>query len=117
MAATLLLDRAGWDLCLTANGDIAVATEPYAQEQDVASECRVFEGECYYDTARGIPYLTSILGRPVPVQILKEKLAEAAKRVPGVRTATAYLTDITARSISGQVQFNAGQSATGTTIL
>jgi hypothetical protein len=117
MAATLLLDRAGWDLCLTANGDIAVATEPYAQEQDVASECRVFEGECYYDTTRGIPYLTSILGRPVPVQILKEKLAEAARRVPGVRTATVYLTDITARSISGQVQFTAGQSATGTTIL
>lgn len=108
MAATLLLDRDTWDICLTANGDIAVATEPYALEQDVASECRVFEGECYYDTTRGIPYLTSILGRPVPVQILKEKLAQAARRVPGVRTATAYLTDISGRSVSGQVQFNAG---------
>lgn len=108
MATTLLLDRANWDLALTANGDIAVATEPYALEQDVASECRVFEGECYYDTARGIPYLTSILGRPVPVQILKEQLSQAARLVPGVRTATAYLTDISARSVSGQVQFNAG---------
>lgn len=108
MAATLLLDRANWDLCLTATGDIAVASEPYALEQDVASECRVFEGECYYDTSRGIPYITGILGRPVPVQILKEKLAEAAKRVPGVRTATAYLTDIRGRSVSGQIQFNSG---------
>jgi hypothetical protein len=108
MAATLLLDRASWDLALTANGDIAVATEPYSQEQDVASECRVFEGECYYDTTRGIPYLSSILGRPVPVQILKERLSQAARLVPGVRTATAFLTDIKGRTISGQVQFETG---------
>lgn len=117
MAASLLLDRTGWDLALTANGDIAVATEPYAQEQDVASECRVFEGECYYDTARGIPYLTSILGRPVPVQIIKEKLAAAAQLVPGVRAATVYLTDITARSVGGQVQFVTDKSGAGTAIL
>ena len=108
MATTLLLDRSSWDICLDATGNIAVASEPYSQEQDVASECRVFEGECYYDTTRGIPYLTSILGRPVPVQILKERLAAAARRVPGVAAATVYLTDITARSISGQVQFNTG---------
>lgn len=108
MATTLLLDRTNWDLCLDAAGNMALASEPYSLEQDVASECRVFEGECYYDTSRGIPYLTSILGRPVPVQVLKEKLAQAARRVPGVRTATAYLTDISARSISGQIQFNAG---------
>lgn len=108
MATTLLLDRTNWDLCLDAAGNMALASEPYSLEQDVASECRVFEGECYYDTSRGIPYLTSILGRPVPVQVLKEKLAQAARRVPGVRTATAYLTDISVRSISGQIQFNAG---------
>lgn len=108
MATTLLLDRDNWDLCLTANGDIAVASEPYSLEQDVASECRVFEGECYYDTTRGIPYPTSILGRPVPVQLYKEALSAAARRVPDVRDVTVYLSELTPRSIGGQVQFSRG---------
>lgn len=105
---TLLLDRSTWDLCLTANGDIAVASDPYSLEQDVASECRLFEGECYYDTTRGIPYPTSILGRPVPVQLYKEALVAAAKLVPGVADVTVYLSEFTSRSIGGQVQFSQG---------
>lgn len=110
MATTLLLDRDTWDLCLTSGGDIAVASEPYALEQDVASECRVFEGECYYNTAIGLPYLTSILGQPIPVQIIKQKLADAASRVPGVVNPVVYLDSISARSVGGQVQFEQGAS-------
>lgn len=106
MATTLLLNRDTWDICLDATGNIAVASEPYAQEQDVASECRVFEGECYYDTTRGVPYFASILGKMQPVQILKEQLAKAAERVPGVANATVYLIGITDRKVRGQVQFN-----------
>jgi hypothetical protein len=108
MATTLLLDRANYDLCLTTAGDIAVASEPYALEQDVASECRVFKGEEYYDTSVGIPYLTEVLGRPVPVQLIKEYLAVAAKRVPGVTNVKVFLRDIKSRAVSGQVQFNDG---------
>lgn len=108
MAATLLLDRANWDLCVTASGDIAVATEPYSQEQDIASECRLMQGEAWYDITIGIPYLTAILGHPVPVQLIKEYLVTAAKRVPGVRSATVYLSSISGRAVSGQVQFNGG---------
>lgn len=108
MATTLLLDRDRWDLCLNAVGDIALASEPYSREQDVASECRVFAGECYYDTAIGVPYDTQVLGRPVPVQILKETLTAAAKRVPGVGDVTVFLTEIDGRTISGQVQFDGG---------
>lgn len=108
MAATLLLDRANWDLALDASGNIAVATEPYAMEQDVASECRVFQGEAWYDTAIGVPYRTQVLGQAIPVQLLKEHLTAAAKRVPGVTTATAYLSSFSAREVSGQVQFNGG---------
>jgi hypothetical protein len=108
MAATLLLDRPSWDLCLTAALDMAVATEPYAQVQDVASECRVFEGECYYDTTRGIPYPKTILGQDRPVATLKQSLADAALLVPGVTTATVYLNDIQDRTITGQVQIEQG---------
>lgn len=34
---TLLLDQKSWDLTLDAAGNIAVAAEPYAIAQDVAS--------------------------------------------------------------------------------
>ena len=95
---------------MNANGDIALASEPYSLEQDVASECRTYEGECYYDTTRGVPYPEAILGRPIPLQLLKEALAAAAKRVPGVDDVTVYLKDIAPRSIGGQVQFSRGVS-------
>lgn len=108
MAATLLLNRDTWDLAIDAAGNIAVASEPYSQQQDVASECRVFDGECYYDTTRGVPYFTSILGRQQPSQVLKERLAAAAKLVPGVTQATVFLTSIDKRQVRGQVQFNNG---------
>lgn len=106
MATTLLLDRDNYDLCLDAAGNIALAEEPYAQEQDVASECRVFEGECYYDTTRGVPYWGAILGQTPPVQIMKERLAAAARLVPGVTRVTVYLLGIADRRVRGQVQFN-----------
>jgi hypothetical protein len=108
MAATLLLDRDTWDLCLDALGNIAVATEPYSQSQDVASECLVYEGECYYDTTRGIPYPSQILGQMQPVQVLKESLAAAAALVPGVSGVKVFLTAISTREIGGQVQFQQG---------
>lgn len=108
MATTLLLDRATWDCCLDASGNIALASEPYSKEQDVASECRVFAGECYYNTAIGIPYLSAILGSAAPVQIYKEWLVVAASRVPGVGKVTVFLSKITDRKISGQVQFDGG---------
>lgn len=108
MATTLLLDTENWDLTLDASGNIALASEPYAQLQDVASECRVFAGECWYDTTRGVPYFESVLGELAPVPVIKEQLAAAAKLVPGVTEATVYITSLSGRAISGQVQTNVG---------
>src|SRR4051812_6345288 len=105
MATTLLLDRATWDLCLDTAGDIAVAAEPYSQAQDIASECRTFEAECYYDTARGVPYLAQVLGQTQPIQILKGHLVRAAERVPGIAEPAAFLTSAGHREVTGQVQF------------
>lgn len=105
MATTLLLDRDQWDLCLTSGGDMAVASEPYSQAQDIASECRLILGEAYYETTRGVPYFTEILGRFQPVQIIKEALANAAQLVPGVSGATVYLDTLANREIGGQIQF------------
>lgn len=106
MSTTLLLDRSAWDLVMTTNGDIAIASEPYSQAQDVASECRLFEGESWYDTRIGVPYFDQVFSGAQPVQILKAKLVEAAARVPGVTAAQAVLGDLLGREIRGQIQFS-----------
>ncbi len=59
---TLLLDRSTWDFVLDANGNIAVASDPYSQAQDAASEIKTFSGAVYYDTRMGLPYWRDILG-------------------------------------------------------
>lgn len=104
MATTLLLDRDGWGLALDASGNIALASEPYSQAQDVASACRLFQGEAFYDTTLGIPYFQSVLGQFQPVQVLRAALEAAAFSVPGVTSARVFLSDVSERSLSGQVQ-------------
>lgn len=116
MATTLLLDRESWDCCVDAAGNIALATEPYSQLQDVSSECRVFEGEAYYDTTLGVPYFAQVFRGAQPVQVLKARLALAAVLVPGVAAGAVALTALTARVLRGQVQvtLDDGTSLTAT---
>lgn len=109
MSATLLLDRDPWDLALDASGNIAMATDPYSQVQDAASAVRVFEGECYYDTAQGVPYWTDVLGRRQPTQIMRARSQMAAMTVPGVLDAVAILTPLPNRTLGGQIQIRTEQ--------
>lgn len=104
MAATMLLDRTGWDLATDAAGNWAVATEPYSQIQDAASAVRVFSQECYYDTSLGVPYFSQVLGRYQPTQILRARAQQAALTVPGVTAATALLVTNPNREMTGQIQ-------------
>lgn len=102
---TLLLDRTTWDLCLDASGNVAKASAPYSRVQDVASAVRLFLGELWYDTTKGVPYFTEILGQLPPMQLVKERLTQAALTVPGVVSARVVITAYTGRRLSGQVQF------------
>jgi hypothetical protein len=104
MASTLYLDNTTWDLSLDGNGNIALATAPYALCQDAAAECRTFSGEVWFDTTRGIPYPTQILGKSTPIEYTKAQLVAAAKFVPGVVSAKAYLTSSSNRKLGGQIQ-------------
>lgn len=104
MATTLLLDRDGWDLCLDAAGNWALASEPYSQAQDAASACRVFQGEAYYDTTLGVPYFSDVLGRYQPTQIMRARAQQAALTVPGVTVASVILVTNQNRQMTGQIQ-------------
>ena len=102
---SLLLDRTVWDLVLDANGNIAVATEPYAIAQDVACACRLFLGELWYDASQGIPYFSQTLGQQPPLAAVRAQLVAAALTVTGVVSAQVVITQFLNRTITGRVQF------------
>lgn len=102
--STLLLDRTLWDLCVDSKGNIAVAADPYAIAQDVASACKLFQGELYYDTTQGVPYFQEILGHRPPLSVFKAALVKAALTVPGVQSAVVFVSSLTNREIQGQIQ-------------
>lgn len=116
VATTFLLDRDNWDLCLDAAGDWALASEPYSQTQDAASAVRVFQGEAYYDTSLGVPYLTDVLGRYQPTQIMRARAQQAALTVPGVTDAKAILVANSNRELTGQIQIQTADGAQVITI-
>lgn len=102
---TLLLDVDAWDLVLDIDGNIAVASDPYAQAQDAASAIRLFQGELWYDTTLGVPYWASVLGQsPPPLALMKELFIAAALRVPGVVAARCFIEAVDGRGVRGQVQ-------------
>lgn len=109
---TLLLDQAAWDLVLDIKNNIAVAGAPYALAQDAASAIKLFSGELWYDTTKGVPYFTQILGKLPPVSLVKQYLADAALTVPDVTSVRVFLTAVSNRTLSGQVQVT---NATGIT--
>lgn len=107
---TLLLDQILWDLVLDADGNIAVASNPYSLAQDAASVIRTYLGEVYFDTTVGIPYLTQVFGRVPSLSLLKAQLETAAETVPDVVKATVFLTSTAGRVVSGQVQVMSAQT-------
>lgn len=104
MADTLLLDPATWDLVADANGNIAVASAPYALAQDASSEIRTFLGEVWYNTRQGVPYWQHILGHIPPLSLVKNAFVKAAKRTPDVIAARCFIATTNDRKITGQVQ-------------
>ena len=52
---TLGLDE-NWDVYVDSFGNIGVKKDSEQIAQDVSSSCRVFKGECRFDTTRGIEY-------------------------------------------------------------
>lgn len=116
---TLLLDTVLWDYTVDANGNWAVATEPYSLAQDVSSAIRLFQGELWYDSSQGIPYFQKILGESPPLAVFQEYMVQAALTVPDVVSAVCIVEsfDSATRKVTGQVQFTDVNGNTGTVAL
>lgn len=113
---TLLLTQNVWDLCLDAAGNIAKASRPYSLAQDVASAIRLFLGELWYDTSKGVPYFEQVLGHTPPLTEFQALMVRAALTVPGVVSAQCILASFENRTVTGQVVFvdDAGNTQTVT---
>jgi hypothetical protein len=107
MANTLLLDNTTWDLLTDSAGNIAMATEPYALSQDVASAIKLYKAELWYDVAKGIPYFEQIWGKSPPINVFKEYMVAAALTVPGVLKARCVIASFSreTRNVDGTVFF------------
>jgi hypothetical protein len=114
---TLLLDNTQWDLLTDAAGNIAVAADPYALAQDVASALKLFLGECWYDISKGVPYFTEILGQTPPAIFFQELMVRAAMTVPGVASAECTIESFENRTVTGQVVFTTVGGQTGVVAL
>lgn len=110
---TLLLDQTYWDLVLDAEGNIALAKEPYAVAQDVASAVKLFQGELWYDTTKGIPYFSQVLGFLPPPSLLYTYFKNAALTVPTVATVNVVLNPLVDRTVTGEIQFTDTSGAKG----
>lgn len=104
MSDTMKLDSVEWDLTVDGLGNIASVTGPDALAQDAASAIRLFKGELWFDTSQGVPYFAKILSRRPPIALMKAYFVAAAKTVPGVASAICYISAVTNRGVSGQVQ-------------
>jgi hypothetical protein len=103
---TLLLDTVLWDFVLDVSGNWAVAGEPYSLAQDAASAIRLFQSELWYNASKskGVPYFQDFLGRPPAVSLMKTKFVAAAMTVPGVVKAVCFISGVSGRRVTGQVQ-------------
>lgn len=101
---TLLVDRDAWDLILNARGDIALASNPYAISQDVASAIKLFKSELWYDQTKGIPYFDRILGQWPPLALVRAYVEKAALTVPEVVQARCVNLSLADRTVTGAVE-------------
>lgn len=115
---TLFLLPSTWDLTLDVQGNIATATSTYQRAQDIASACRVFIKDMYYQQNEGIPYLESIMGRnSYPIGLYQSELHRAAMSVDGVVSANIKLNQLSDRKLTGMIEFTDIENNTATVSL
>lgn len=110
---TLALDPLAWDLTTDAYGNWATFGDATPGDltgpgmrlaQDVATRCRAWRGEVYYDTTQGVRFET-ILGYPPNLALMNNAFNTEALQVPLCQTAIANFnfTAGASRTVAGQI--------------
>ena len=101
-----------WDLTLDTSGNLAVVADDRRIEQDVAAYERVFQGEEWYDTAAGVPYLDRELAAMPASELVRERARLRALEVPGVVDAAITLTSFGRRVLTGRIALTTENGST-----
>jgi len=101
---TLAVGTETRDLELDLSGNMKVLTGPGAIAQDVASALKLFAGELWYDTTRGLPYYSQVLGKNFNRPLLQGLMDQAALSMPGVVKAQTTLQPPVNRELHGSVE-------------
>lgn len=86
------------DIYLDDLGNFAVIDGQAQKAQDASTSIKVVQGECYFDTERGVPY-NNIMGERLNQSIIQEYVNSEAKRIDGVLGAQAIFEDLSAREL------------------
>ena len=112
-AYTLMLDE-NWDITLSGDGKIKVATEAYAIAQNASNAVRLFTNDAYFDKQKGIPHFDIELGHGISaIPLLQTKIQNAARAVEGVNDAIAILDIEKDRILGGSayITLSSGENA------
>lgn len=102
---SLLLNTETWDLCLNGAGQIMVTDGPYCIAQNVANAIRLFTDDAWFDPQKGVPHFMIELGKRKPsVAVLRNRLRKEAMKVQGVINAEVIISDITDRTVNGDIR-------------
>ena len=93
-----------WDLALTPGGNLATVDGTARIEQDVSTYERVFQGEQWYNTAAGVPYLDREIASLPPIELVRERARRRALEVLGVAEASVELDALDQRVLTGRIK-------------
>lgn len=109
----LSIDQATNDLHLTADSNLATVTDAEAVGQHARQRLNTFEGEWFYDTTAGVPWIGEILGQSydpaLAEAVIKAEIADT-KGVTGITSFSVRFDrqtrGITAHSITVETEFD-----------
>ena len=99
---SLYLNPETWDMQLDASGNLKTTEGDYCIAQSVANAQRLFRGEAYFNTHKGIPYFRYIEGHMPPDSLIMAYLEQAARSVPKVAAARVRLSGFAERAVHGE---------------
>ena len=95
-----------WDLSVDSQNNISMIAGPGAVAQNVASACRTFQGEVYYDTDLGIPYRVKVFGVSAQPSLLSSFFESTAKNVSDVTDVKVNIALNSDREVTGSILLN-----------
>lgn len=112
---TLYLNPDKWDITLDGSGNIATASNRYADAQNVANAVRLFTNDAYLRQRQGVPHFSLDLGVQPALSEVRAVYREAALAVENIAAATVEIAglDTETRAMTGTIQ---ATSANGETV-